>query len=362
MRDVGRIVCRGGVTLVEMLVAVSVTVVMLLAVGMVFRSATEAAGLGLASNEVMGQLRAVTGQLDKDFRGLRADMPMAIIFEIDPCDPCGIRYDRISFFANGDFQMPVPAGRVKPGFSAPTVSGNVARIFYGQSDDAAAVLETQDPCDYRRILTRRTKIITSDGRLVPAFPEGSGLTGISYEFYDSVPYETTGLSFWKGEPFTDFRDYYFRTSRTAAESVGSLVRRVHVGAIMNAIAARQIDRGALQGLYFLPDVADFRVQVWLGESTSGFPLMGNRWFPTEQDMLPINFGSAFAFYWNVPDLGAAPPEPINGIGWWADEEVSFIWPDPRPRALRFTFTVYDDGRRHYPEGRTFSYVVRIGDG
>ena len=65
---------------------------------------------------MMRQLRSITRQLESDFRGYRSDMPIIAIFEGhrsssavpydelgDPANDEMIRYDRISFFANGDF-------------------------------------------------------------------------------------------------------------------------------------------------------------------------------------------------------------------------------------------------------------------
>ena len=118
---------RAGFTLAEMMVAVSITVIMLLIVGLVFSSSIKASGIGVSSNDVMVQLRTATGQLEKDFSGWRSDMPIAIIFEGYYDDPDEmdklVHYDRICGFANGDFQD-----------LQGTASGNVARIFYGQMD------------------------------------------------------------------------------------------------------------------------------------------------------------------------------------------------------------------------------------
>ena len=33
--------------------------------------------------------------------------------------------------------------------------------------------------------------------------------------------------------------------------------------------------------------------------------------------------------------------------------------DSWPRAVRFTFTLHDRNRQYYPEGKTFSFVVKI---
>ena len=350
---------RRGLTLVEVMVAVAITVIMMAATALIFKAATEASGKAMAKNTIMQQVRAVTRQLETDFRGLRPDMPMAIIFQNDPqtkSDLQGrkfvVRADRIVFFANGDFQT--------PGFNT---TGNIARIFYGQSaDDRPATQDIAGP--RRRILARRFKILTAlttEG-LFP--PNGSSWVGSSHNIFDSIPIERATLAFWKNENFINFGAYYFRTNLTDVNATASMVRRPHLAGVYNLGPDR------MQRLYFLPDVADLKVEVWF----EGF----NGWFPnptlvsqvnnlTGFNANPINL--PFALYWNVrgaPATGVNIDFGDNGlpIDWRSDAELETIsatnadfrvW----PQALRFTFTLHDQNRRYFPEGKTFQYVVKL---
>lgn len=314
-----------GVTLPEMLVAVSITAAMMLMTGIIFKAASEAAGKAMAHNDIMAQLRALTRQLDNDFKGLRPDMPMAIIFEgidIDGDSIPDIRQDRISFYTNGDFQD-----------INGSISGNLARIFYGQATDIHTI--SADPTSGDRyILTRRQKI-TSPLAFTPLDSFGTG--PLNYDFTDD---ENSHREFWRTEATssTNFQTVYF----TEAADV-SLIRRPN---IININAAGvSVDDLAVQKLYLLPDVDEFKIEFW--NNTTG------QW--------DTNFG--YAAYWGLPDLDIPPPgtpTPIGLINWWSEDDLQATsYPDPWPKALRFTFTLYDKNRRHYPDGFTFHYIVKL---
>jgi len=339
---------RAGVTLPEMLVAVSITVLMLAVAGMVFSSSSRASGKATALNELMRQARAITQQLERDFHTLRPDLPMAIIFETDdPTDLTSPRLDRMVFFTNGDFQTPDGA-----------YSGNLARIFYGQSEDAyqtPAHLEdsTLSP---RRILTRRYKILHVDG--LPPVHDISMTTawsGYTAEGFDAELLERSTESYWKRRDATltsDFLNYHFRTDPAA---IFSMVRRSHFTNIQSAVDAGAVRTDALQQLYLLPDVSEFRIDAW---------------YETSREWGGIT-SSPTCIYWNVPDIDGAlmSPQTIDGYDWFSEEDIAHfismrnsipltqvnMW----PKALRFTFTLHDPQRRHFPEGKAFSYIVEL---
>jgi hypothetical protein len=352
-----------GVTLAEMLVAVTITIGMLMVGGMIFKSASDAAGKATANNEIMQQLRMLTDQLERDFRGLRPGMPMAIIFE--PVSytlnnggdiPVG-RQDRIVFFADGDFQ------------SLDGISGNLARIFYGQMAESLPVSAESGAAADRRILARRQRILTAAGSITP-----SGATwatsGKLPEYYDYLSYETATVAFWRNELWQYFGLCYFDSTITDPCAVASMVRRPSLDRIETAVASGTINNDALQRLYMLSDVADFTVQFW-------HPIE-QRWFPNDMDLLRIanasltyplgmtTAGRGFAIYWNTPDMpkNAAGDPGVTPLGtgtdvfyWWSPTDLgaSALWPS----AIKFTFTLYDKNRRHFPDGRTFSYIVKL---
>ena len=350
---------RRGVTLAEMLVAVGITIMMLLATSVVFTSSGKASGKATAYSDIMQQARALCRQLEQDFGHLRPDMPLAILFETaNPLDPTSVRMDRIVFFANGDFQT------LDGGYS-----GNLARIFYGQARD---LLPTPAQIDnpsapYRRILTRRQKILSPLPVGNPpvnsdTWPIWNGLT--LPEEYDYIPVENSTESYWKSENATNWTAYHFRTwdgttppsPPITTEWKCSMVRRPDVAAIQAAIDMGTLGQDALQKLYVLPDVSEFKIDVWYAAE--------NRWA-----ISPVNN----AYYWNIADPSIGNPEQIDfpftlnylgnpsAYGWFSEDDLFNLWTIPRgvPKALRFTFTIHDKDRRHFPEGKTFTYIVEL---
>ena len=367
----GRDAHATGVTLVEMLVAVSILIGILLIVSVIFRSSTQASGKASGSNEIMQKARAVTRQLESDFAGLRSDMPMAIVFEVhqndasiggynapalgDPDDTNRrVRYDRIVFFANGDFQT-IDGG----------MSGNMARIFYGQSDEVFAPLDPFDPDNPgvpRQILTRRWKMLTPQNPDKPAHTDWTGRTVAEYDYFQD---ENATLAFWKNVPFSEFEIAYFN-EYPAPSVVPSWVRRPDLGYLETEYPGT-----GRQRLYMLGDVTDFRVEVWFAGADAWFPNPTVMRIIQDSSSPDLSFfdQSIFAFAWNVPDhLGASSDGTDTNIGavnWRLDGQglgklaTLCGWTDVWPRALRFTFTLHGAGRRYYPEGRTFSYVVKL---
>jgi len=129
----------------------------------------------------------------------------------------------------------------------------------------------------------------------------------------------------------------------------------------------------------LADVTDFQIDLWFDNI--------NAWWPDEPSWFNNDFSAnrnPFGFYWNVNNSpvkwvdGSGAPTPsyaptmVNRILWW--DEGGFagaLVPPPNvpftpipspvtwPSALRFTFTLYDENRRHFPEGKSFSYIVKL---
>lgn len=357
-----------GMTLAEIMVAVGITVGMLLMIGTVFKSATDASGLAVINNELLDQTRTLTYHLEQDLSGLRPDMPMAIVFEAhqdDPDEPDKIiRYDRICFFASGNFQDM---------YGTP-LSGNLARIFYGQMIRSPSLDIKHDVSPPRQILAKRYKIMTGDPDPSIYDPSEAIVSGMPPEYYDSFPFERASISFWKDERqvINDiYKDHYFNQA-----AVVSFVRPPDY-----VFLAERPD--ALQQLYFLPDVTDFKIQIYLYDKHQG----RWRWFPDENDfqlMSGLSNGIpvfSFALYWNVSDMDGttSPNKPTdipdsmgNTISWWSETDeskppmppitftgASGIFNTTWPKVIRFTFTLYDKHRRRFPEGQTFSYLVNV---
>lgn len=377
-----------GVTLPEMLVAVSITVMMLMIIGVVFKSSTDASGKAIANNDIMNQLRCFTGQLQQDFEGFQNDMPFAIIFEEDQDDPRRPRRDRIVFFTSGNFQT-------TDYYSTESVNGSVAQIFYGQSSDddlppPNTDLEAGDPC--RAILTRRCKILTQDATQADSplrwFRQYKAHTAgySSDEAVDCMPCMPVGLSTsasWKNIPFFDNSvdiDYYriLFNDNPGQDIRWSMIRRPNLRDVKYLGSSQAMISASSKGfqrLYMLPDVTDFRIELWFAGA--------NEWFPNAKTLDDIDFDSnytlfsesLFAFAWNTP---ADPDDNTTGLSdtiiddgdynvdWRLEGGLERLknsglvpWDNHWPEALRFTFTLYDRNRRHYPNGRTFSYIVKL---
>src|SRR5512138_931069 len=64
---------RRAFTLMELVVALGIMALVMSFAGVIFRVSTDSHRLALANAEIMQKLRAITEQLDSDFRGLRKD-------------------------------------------------------------------------------------------------------------------------------------------------------------------------------------------------------------------------------------------------------------------------------------------------
>ena len=137
-------------TIIELLTAVGLMALVISFAGLIFKVSIEGQRTASANAEIMGKLRAVTDQLNADFKGALWSPNGRVRFQYIT-DP-NVRSDCIVFFANGDFQS---TGQYGPSGSEKTVVGSVASIFYGLADTAAS-----NPKE--KILVRRQTIITSD--------------------------------------------------------------------------------------------------------------------------------------------------------------------------------------------------------
>jgi len=68
----GRAACgRRGFTLIELMVSVAIMVVMLLAVGKIFKMSSDASGLVIAHTEVLERLQTIARVMEADLRNIR---------------------------------------------------------------------------------------------------------------------------------------------------------------------------------------------------------------------------------------------------------------------------------------------------
>ncbi len=118
---------KRGFTLIELVVAVGILGAMLALSGVIFNVSIDAYRTGVAQNEIMQKLRAITGQLETDFGQLQKDGYLVLrtkYYRFEPFDKG--KPDRYFhkaqayFFSTGDFQS---------WFS--NHKSNIARIYFG---------------------------------------------------------------------------------------------------------------------------------------------------------------------------------------------------------------------------------------
>ncbi len=161
---------KKGFTLIELVVAVALLAMVITFASVIFRVSIEAYRTAGANTEIMQKLRAVTDQLNADFKGAIWNPQGKVRFGFGNSDIDGknveVRSDSIAFFANGDFQSTkqYPYTKSSGGEGLKTISGNVATIFYGLADVTGYdQREKYDP--KKKILVRRQTILAADSSL-----------------------------------------------------------------------------------------------------------------------------------------------------------------------------------------------------
>ncbi len=387
---------QSGVTLPEMLTAVAITVIMLSASGMIFRSASKSSGKAMALNSMMAQSRVITNQLDKDFAGFRGDLPFGIIFEAyNRGNNTFSRRDRVFFFSNGDWQDLEYSYR-----------SDTARIFYGQSTDVYSNIATDEFTEIpqQRFLARKLKLMTSVNTYVPGMPYDQASDG-NIDWFD---YEMAGMeygpdSIWKNASASFFDIYLLENKLSPSYEYlnndgESFIRRPCIGSPSSTWGATRYVQAAnstkinisysrvddyKQGIYMIDDLTDFSVQAWLTPPGENQP----RWFPDDSDianflgMNPVlnaplsgtnynlpggdayfgigaNLNSTQGTLVSFPLSGAIPALNYGNIGNIGGLNIISV-NNNYPKALKFSYKLYDSTRNHFPEGKYFEYIVKL---
>ncbi len=175
-------------TLIELVVAIAILVMVVSFSGVIFKVSISSYRTAAANTEIMQKLRAITDQLNSDFKGVRRTFPASVRHH----RVGGLRSDCIAFLANGDFQS---TGQ----YVGRTVVGNVASIFYGLADPPATT-----PKD--KILVRRQTILTYDSSVPIIDP-----MNLDEEYYTKSLAEWRVLppdpNYWTMNPTIDPNDY-----------------------------------------------------------------------------------------------------------------------------------------------------------
>ena len=264
-------------TLIELVVAVGLLAMMLVFAGGIFKASIGAQRTAGANADIMQKFRAITQQLNADFKGLRKDAPMGIVFVKDAA---GLRSDRIAFLSNGDFQS-VRLYKYKKSddtVAIKTVAGNVAAILYSPT------------ANNQTILARKQKILTVDPTLLdsPILP-------------DPIEFIIDSLATWKVRPAKLYLVQWLAPP------------------ILDPRLEEHIPMYAADG------VSNFTIQL------AAYDANGLTWPPANTDFVPpldTDGDGIFIFSFNLynPDSLTIPDHYYSAS---------------LPRSLKFTFTLYD---------------------
>ncbi len=338
-------------TLIELLVAIGILAIVMSFASVIFRVSIDAYRTAIANAEIMQKLRAITGQLNTDFKGLRKDGEIYVAWVAKPVPAAGYkdndldgyeRFDRIMFFADGDFQS----------YSInPMIRGNVARISYMVA--RKGILRAEDQAREDRILARTQHILTSDPALAD-FLDPDNFTDLQwYEWNNRYEYGKMSLDEWKMIPWANKADMLSVICDVKIQN--SNVNEQIRGAAVDPADPNSIHMLLCQG------VGEFKIQGWNDAL--------QQWLPEvdpdgDGDLVDTHFymdGSE-----NVP--GVLYPYPtygrvmINNISYsqgQVDEEHFGAIPG-LGRAFKFTFTLFDS-KGIIKEGRTFTHIVYLDD-
>jgi prepilin-type N-terminal cleavage/methylation domain-containing protein len=297
---------KKGFTLIELMVAIGLFAIMIAFSTVIFKASIEAQRVAGANAEIMQNLRVITDQMNRDFRGFRKESGLAMSWEWGgSTDPNDLRADAVAFLADGDFQS---TGQYGSGINKNTIVGNVASICYGQARGSDIDVFSVKPEDKKKkILTRRQTILTSDTSL-KSDPN-------SYNPYGE--YYLMPLAEWDvNSPL-----YVWNPDKTLNQeaSVENWTRRSHM-------KVNEPNTSDLV-IYMARGVDDFTVQLEYVATDDTI-----QWWPTNKEI--IDNHASFDYY-HVQ---------LNG----------------QLRALKFTFTLYDS-RGIIKNGMRFSHIVYIGN-
>jgi len=345
-------------TIIELLVAMALLVILVAISGVVFSAAVKAHRTAAATTEIMARMRAVTEQLDMDFRGLRSDMPVAVWFEYDPVTRK--RYDQIQFFANGVFQSSRQWSYFKKSdatLATTVLEGNTARIYYGQANNATitppngrtqtraynGTVSDARSLGTQQILARRCHLMTQ--LAMPAntvFPTASTFTTSSFvawrdSLYGNDVFEYDNLS------LADWRIILDNPANASHYILTCFNNRP--GVDLSAADGQSLHMILSQG------VGSFAVQraKW-DPATSSY-----KWYPETTDFTASNQWGEYYYYKVDTTYQYTSTFQSRTSGWF-----HFAEGFTNIRALKFTFTIYDS-KGVFADGKTFTHIVYLNN-
>ncbi len=352
----------------EMVVALGILALVMSFAGVIFRVSIDSHRLALANAEILQKLRALTEQLDADFRGLRKDGEVMVFWRAGRAKNYGgsnrnaeeafERFDRIMFFAAGDFQTYGTYNN-----PAEPIRGSMAWICYTLANKPAAVgaSDANRPQNQRpetRTLARVEHILVP-----PTAITNSG--------------DPLGMSKWSDN---QWRDWMSKTEYDLITLHGwDLIAPAQKADILSVIGDTEVnaapftsqkcktaggvtlDLAQPQSLYALlcRGVGHFEIQGWSDTEL--------RWIPSVNPNGDASLTDDSDFLLKGSDLD---PNHIPGVWYpygpavlrgseYRDKlDGNFNLTPGLGRALKFTFTLYDS-RGLIKNGRTFTHIVYL---
>lgn len=329
----------------------------------IFRVSIDAHRTAMANTEIMQKVRAITDQLNADFKGLNKDSEIFIAWVAKPVSAGGTkdndldgyeRFDRVVFFADGDFQSHG---------SNPTIRGNTARICYMLAKKPAAIagqppIKADGQEARKRILARSQHIMTADAALPNFFDPNNFTDSQWYEWNNRYEYDKMSLEQWKQIPYDQKKNML---------SVITGIR-VDVPTVSEDFWGCNIDPADPDSIHMLlcQGVSEFMIQSWYDAQ--------QRWIPEvdpdgDGSLADTDFITALGGGLDTEAVpGVLYPYPPNGgvrirnIDYPRDQvdKAHFNEIPGLGRALKFTFTLYDS-KGILKEGRTFTHIVYLDD-
>jgi prepilin-type N-terminal cleavage/methylation domain-containing protein len=349
-------------TITELMVAVSVMAVVLVGTGYIFKVAIQAQRMAGATAEIMRNLRGITDQLNSDFAGLQTDAPMAIFFTQDTGTtvPDPNRFDTIMFFSIGDFS----SYRANYGSGNNKVlKGNLARIWYGLADsnDPKENLPTlKRPAFLRpaaRILARNQHILIAPDPAYIDWPQTNfsrfaqpDASNNSRSENETFEYDMLSLAQWKAVAFLTFmqkigpslEESTFPLSATTLPDVA-----LSDPCTFNNLMCKGVGSFAVQWGYKYVNAGAEQWRWWPSNDPDGDKNTSDSHFTGAGMMGQDMFGVCFNFT-NVSVVG----------DWRLPKYETNALPDNFPRALKFTFTLYDS-KGIIKNGLKFTHIVYL---
>ncbi len=352
---------RKAFTLIEMVVALGILALVMSFAGVIFQVSTDSQRLALANAEIMQKLRAITGQLDSDFRGLRKDGEILVFWRAarngkftgpgqNPnAEEAFDRFDRIMFFADGDFQS---YG------ASPTMRGNLARIGYclanGPSANPSEPNRPQAQKPERRILARTEHILVAPKNSINQLDTSKFTDQQWRDWMSSAESDPITMRGWELIPLAQKADLLSVVGDVEVELDQTTSKKnVTVGGVTVDPA-----KPASLHSFLCRGVGQFEIQGWSDAE--------QRWIPQVNPNGNADLKDDSDFIVDGVDLDQRKIPGLwypHGPAVFGNRQMTTLDPDFNKipglgRALKFTFTLYDS-RGLIKGGRTFTHIVYL---